>query len=185
MPCGVILRGEPKAPSSRSAGRRQPFRSFADFIRFREPFGLGMHTEVVDAILREQDGTKTLAEVMAQVEPLAKNGGDRKRGHQLAVSRMKYSSTGSAYLLARIKRDAPEARRAGHSGADRRVPERAGCGHRGGNPVQGNASLEAGAKRVLAKGEAHARAVVDAIVAALLEEMQPSRLANRVREMEQ
>ena len=40
--------------------KRQPFQSFEDFVLFREPYGLGMDVDVVDAIFREKDGTKAL-----------------------------------------------------------------------------------------------------------------------------
>ena len=103
----------------------RPFLSWEEFVQFREPFGLGLHLEVAEAILGEKDHTKTIGVLfeeknykraamakLVEAKPLHPHGTNQYTltspvgpdGHEV----LKVHGTSSAYLAARIKREAPE-----------------------------------------------------------------------------
>jgi hypothetical protein len=84
-----------------------PFPSWEDFCRSSEPFGLGLATRQVEAVLTETDDKVTVAAV------LARHGGDRKsekaKKHQPDKRKVdpEYGNSRD-YALARLRRDRPD-----------------------------------------------------------------------------
>lgn len=93
-----------------------PFTAWEDYVQYREPFGLGMRVDVVEAIIAEQDETRLLSDVIKDVPPLPKQEyGIGKagpgRGKKTGADGTCFPSRGSNsvdYLAARIKRDHPD-----------------------------------------------------------------------------
>jgi hypothetical protein len=83
-----------------------PFRSWEDFCQHREPFGLGLSPDQVEAILDQSNAGKRLSAV------LGKHGGDRKseqaRDDQGNRITLKHRGTSTGYLEARLRRSHPE-----------------------------------------------------------------------------
>jgi hypothetical protein len=82
------------------------FATWEDFIQYPEPYGLGMRAEVVAAIMTERDKRKLLRDVVDAVPKLAQHGG--KRNEQADNISLPIHGTSAAYLIAKLKRDAPE-----------------------------------------------------------------------------
>jgi hypothetical protein len=57
----------------------RPFRSWEAFVRLREPFGLGLHPDVGEAILREKDGRRLIGDIKR--EALARAAAEAKPLH--------------------------------------------------------------------------------------------------------
>lgn len=102
--------------------KRQPFQSFEDFVQFREPYGLGMDVDVVDAIFREVDGTKSLDKLMEerravaekarqQAETISPKGGGSPKKSTPAAGRTDVGRQGSnntERILRRVARASEE-----------------------------------------------------------------------------
>jgi hypothetical protein len=85
------------------------FSTWEDFVQYPEPFGLGMRVEVVRAIMVEEDDRKLLRDVVDAVPaagPAIHAGPGR--GHKTDSNTTGFIGRGSAYLIGRLKRDAPE-----------------------------------------------------------------------------
>lgn len=90
------------------------FATWEDYVQYREPFGLGMRVDVVNAIMSEKDETRLLKDVIDSVPDLpqqeygaGKAGPGRGKKTADDVSRLSHGNS-TDYLAARIKRDHPE-----------------------------------------------------------------------------
>lgn len=84
------------------------FGTWEDFVQYPEPYGLGMRADIVAAIMTERDKRKLLRDVVEAVPPLAKHGGDRVSGEQGDNVTLLARGNSASYLIAKLKRDAPE-----------------------------------------------------------------------------
>jgi hypothetical protein len=84
----------------------QTFKSFEQFCREKEPWGLGYDPASIDEIVRERKSAQALA---ASTKPLQQQGGIRKHNEgQVDNIKLLQGGTQSAYLTARIARDRPD-----------------------------------------------------------------------------
>jgi hypothetical protein len=86
----------------------EPFRTWEDFVQYREPFGLGMQVEVVEAILAERNPERLLSDVINSVPVLRKHGRPSKDQEKDSDATFPPIGRGVDYLAARLKRDAPD-----------------------------------------------------------------------------
>lgn len=84
------------------------FATWEDFVQYPEPFGLGMRVEVVSAIMVEEDDRKLLRDVVNAVPPAGAHGGIRSKGEQVDNINLPKGGTSAAYLIGKLKRDAPD-----------------------------------------------------------------------------
>jgi hypothetical protein len=135
---------------------RNRFQTWEDFVQYREPFGLGMGAEIVDAILAEKDTSRTLKDVMDGVPDLAKRGRPIKGAEKGSVRTLKRGDN-AEYQLARIKRDAPHV-----AVLIDQFPSVRAAARAAGVKAESRVYLgkpETVAERILAKGEDYARRV--------------------------
>jgi hypothetical protein len=85
----------------------ETFSTWEDFVQYPEPFGLGMRVEVVRAIMVEEDDRKLLRDVVDAVPKLVDHGTNQ---HTVGPDNIRSTTYGTsvAYLIAKLKRDAPE-----------------------------------------------------------------------------
>jgi hypothetical protein len=83
----------------------EAFATWEDFVQYPEPYGLGMRMDVVNAIMCEADDRRLLRDVVEAVPALAQHGGDRRDQGSDATLPI---GRGAPYLIARMKRDAPD-----------------------------------------------------------------------------
>jgi hypothetical protein len=89
--------------------RGHVFQSWEDFCQYREPFGLGMRMEVVEAIITEQNEKRLLKDVIAETMRAAPPHGPAKTGRPIkGTTVVPLSKGGNDRLAARIKRDHPD-----------------------------------------------------------------------------
>jgi hypothetical protein len=75
-----------------------PFKSWDNFVEYREPYGLGMSPEVVREIINERNDSKLLRDVLGKRGQYGKG-----RPKDLALQGLKYGT--KAHWLARLDRD--------------------------------------------------------------------------------